>query len=120
MDYLVYRSRNPIFTEVRCRGRIKHGQNGCSVSSEIKIVKVFTPTEWKDICTGEFMSPGGEIRYYKNGLLDREDGPALILADDTEVWYREGQPYTDNGVESPYCKSQFHSPESGPYALGKK
>lgn len=32
-------------------------------------------------------SPNGTKRYYKDGLLNREDGPAIIYNDGDKFWY---------------------------------
>lgn len=40
----------------------------------------------------------GTIKWYNNkGMFHREDGPAVIHADGTEYWYRNGKLYRENG-----------------------
>jgi hypothetical protein len=39
----------------------------------------------------------GSRRHYRNGLLHREDGPALIYWDETQVWYRNGELHRKGG-----------------------
>jgi predicted lipoprotein with Yx(FWY)xxD motif len=39
----------------------------------------------------------GTRRWYRDGLLHREDGPALELPDGTRRWYRNGQLHREDG-----------------------
>ena len=38
-----------------------------------------------------------ETAYYKNGILHREDGPALVECDGSLEWYQHGQLHRVNG-----------------------
>lgn len=41
---------------------------------------------------------GGTRRYYNNlGQLHREDGPAIVYADNTKVWYQNGVLHREDG-----------------------
>lgn len=55
------------------------------------------------------MSQLEEKIYKKNGLLHREDGPALILADGTKYWYNEGKLHRLDGpaIESDIFREWF-------------
>jgi len=35
-------------------------------------------------------------KYYRNGKLHRDDGPAVIRPDGTQEWYKEGKLYIEN------------------------
>jgi len=35
--------------------------------------------------------------WYKNGLLDREDGPAIEYKNGVQEWYKNGKPHNPNG-----------------------
>jgi hypothetical protein len=41
--------------------------------------------------------------WFKDGLIHRDDGPALLLSDGTEVWYRNGKIYRDSGLPAIVC-----------------
>lgn len=36
-------------------------------------------------------------KYYRNGKLHRDDGPAVIKPDGTQEWYKEGKLHRDDG-----------------------
>ena len=38
----------------------------------------------------------GAVLYYKNNLLHRKDGPAMVMKDGTQVWYKNGQIHSYN------------------------
>ncbi len=70
------------------------------------------------------------IRYYKNGLLHREDGPAVEYANSTKYWHNNGKIHREdgpaiecvNGDKFWYKNGQRHR-EDGPaivYASGNK
>ena len=54
---------------------------------------------------GPFVTPNGAQEWYLVGTentskqLHREDGPAIIYPDGTEVWYRNGQRHREDGPE---------------------
>jgi hypothetical protein len=39
------------------------------------------------------VDPSNVIRYYLNGQLHREDGPAVIWADGGKEWWYNGEPF---------------------------
>ena len=88
---------NPVYTRVECSGKIVHGSHGKSVCSDIRIVQIISQEEWNKICTGRFTTPGGDVKYYLNGLLHRIDGPAVITRDGTRMWYLFGKLDCPNG-----------------------
>lgn len=87
----------PAYIRVECRESIKHARDGRSTCKEIKMIDIITPREWNRICTGKFTTPNGTTRYYKDGQLDREDGPAVQYPNGTEIWYRNGSLHCDDG-----------------------
>ena len=36
-------------------------------------------------------------RYYKNGVLDRDDGPAIEYTNGSKEWYKDGKLHRENG-----------------------
>lgn len=47
--------------------------------------------------TGILIRTNESTAWYKEGLLHREDGPALIMNDGTKFWYRNGLWHRENG-----------------------
>lgn len=50
-----------------------------------------------DDFTGIITSPDGTKRWYKNGKLHREDGPAIEWARGSKHWYIEGLKHRTDG-----------------------
>lgn len=98
MDYVPYiTSINPLYTRVECRGSIEDDKSGKSVCSEIKIEKVLSLREWNEICTGQFITPLGEKRFYENGKLHRKDGPAIEYPNGGQEWYQYNLLHREDG-----------------------
>jgi len=51
---------------------------------------------------GKSLNGNGTERWYKDGLLHREDGPALINKFGTESWYRDGKYHREDGPAKIY------------------
>jgi len=47
--------------------------------------------------TGHIKYVNGYQAWYKNGLIHRDDGPAVIWADGTQFWYRYGECHREDG-----------------------
>ena len=47
--------------------------------------------------------PDGASELYLNGLLHREDGPAIEYADGSRFWYRNGKCHRDDGPAIEYA-----------------
>ena len=45
----------------------------------------------------QVIGPGGDIYYYSNGRLHRENGPAVEYPDGTKVWYLNGKRHREDG-----------------------
>lgn len=75
----------------------------------------------KTKANGRFEFPDHSVRYFKDGQLHRDDGPALEYANGDKAWYRDGQLHRDDGpaVELPngdrewYRDNQLHR-DDGP------
>src|ERR1700722_12534304 len=54
-------------------------------------------------------TPDGTKRWYKDGLLHREDGPAYEGVDGTRHWYRRGKLHNEDGpaIINPDGSRQF-------------
>ena len=52
------------------------------------------------------VQPDGSVEYYNEaGLLHREDGPAIVYADNTKVWYQNGVLHREDGPAVVYDDS---------------
>ena len=45
----------------------------------------------------------GETHWYQNGLLHREDGPAIEFPSGIKMWYRNGKGHRDDGPAIEYA-----------------
>ena len=50
---------------------------------------------------------GGIVLYYKDDLLHREDGPAMVTKDKTQVWYKYGNVHSYNNQPAITCVDGF-------------
>ena len=55
------------------------------------------------------VSRDGEKRWLLNGVLHREDGPAIEFIDGSKCWYRDGKPHRDCGL--PACEWAYSGRE---------
>ncbi len=39
----------------------------------------------------------GRTRYYKDGVLHRDDGPAIVGRDGYEAWFKDGKSHREDG-----------------------
>ena len=46
---------------------------------------------------GLYIDERGSNRWYKNGVLHREDGPAIIWYDGDQWWYKDGKLHREDG-----------------------
>lgn len=46
---------------------------------------------------GKIIDEDGTEYWFKNNLLDREDGPAIISKDGSEYWYKNGKQHRKEG-----------------------
>lgn len=46
---------------------------------------------------GMITDDAGNQRYYKNGELHRDDGPAYVGVDGSEEWFKDGNTHRDGG-----------------------
>ena len=55
------------------------------------------------------VNANGDKFYFVNGLLHREDGPAVESADGYKAWYIKGIPHRDGGpaIEHPNGEKEF-------------
>jgi hypothetical protein len=67
-------------------------------------MKTITENEWhtlsfkeRDSYTGIIKWDNGDVCYYKNGFLHREDGPAVTNTQGYKSWYFEGRLHNLNG-----------------------
>lgn len=68
-----------------------------SVTNKIIIEKVVSYDELLNLCNGMFFNADiNEERWYKNGILHRDDGPAFTFAG-VQAWCQHGKLHRDNG-----------------------
>ena len=46
---------------------------------------------------GKYIDPKGVERWFKDGKLHREDGPAVIESDGSEYWHKDGKFHREDG-----------------------
>lgn len=51
-------------------------------------------------------SSDGNVRWYHNGQLHRDDGPAIERADGTKQWYHRGYLHRDDGPAIKYSSGE--------------
>ena len=56
---------------------------------------------------GLHVDANGTKRWYKNGLLHRDDGPAVIWSDGRQEWWKDGNWHRDDGP-AVICTSGTH------------
>lgn len=52
--------------------------------------------------TGKIRNKNGDLCYYKDGKLHREDGPAVEFSNGTKEWYLKGKLHRENGPAIEY------------------
>lgn len=76
------------------------------------IQKIFaTITEWQNTHPDEdyptFKSENGDLFWYKDDVLHREDGPVVICANGDIYWYRNGEQHRSNGHAVEYSNGNI-------------
>lgn len=59
-------------------------------------------------------------KYYRNGKLHRDDGPAVIKPDGTQEWYKEGKLYREDGPFIVYTSDVANWNKEGKISKNKK
>lgn len=49
----------------------------------------------------------GTVLYYKNDLIHREDGPAMVTKENTKVWYKNGNIHSYDNQPAITCEDGF-------------
>ncbi len=57
----------------------------------------------KNNFTGMKTDKDGTKKWFKNGDLHREDGPAIEWADGTKIWYVDGKLHREDGPAIEYA-----------------
>ena len=68
----------------------------------MKTIKVFYFAEIPENFTGIAEYPNGTKRWYKEGNLHREDGPAIEYSFGTKEWWLEGKLYYDINLKDQF------------------
>ena len=111
-DALTWRTFDSKFAIIEANGKILHDEN-ISVCSEITIKRMITEDEIRHMSNGKFIGGDGTIKYYRNGNLHRDDGPA-ILGKNVSHWFKACN-YIRS--ESNYCNELYMS---GNYGIDMK
>lgn len=71
------------------------------VARAIEVARHMMPCEAASVTAGD-----GSIRWYREGRLHREDGPALVCPNGTEYWYLNGRKHRADGPAVVYPSGQ--------------
>ena len=96
VDVLEYYDKDSKFAIIKARGKIEHDYDK-SVCSQITIEKLITLDELYNLTNGKIVRNNGDIEYYQNGRLHREDSPAIERANGDKDWYKNGERHRENG-----------------------
>ena len=69
-----------------------------------KLVKDYYSFKGRENFTGVVKDKGGDIVYFLNGKLHREDEPACEYADGTKQWWLNGKAY---GINDDYTNKSW-------------
>ena len=72
---------------------------------KMKTIKVKSFSEIPKNFTGIVERPDGSKYWYKNGMYNREDGPAIEYSDGGVWWYLEGQEYSEEEFNEKITKA---------------
>lgn len=74
---------------------------------------------------GLVIDPEGNKRWYKDGLLHKEDGPACEYADGSKSWWKNGSLHNEKGPaflrfngDEEWYKNGYRHREDGPAIIG--
>ena len=81
--------------------RLEPEMNSPISSSEMKTIKLKSFNDLPAHYTGIVEWENGKKEWYKEGLLHREDGPAIEWESGTKEWYKEGLLHR---VDGPACE----------------
>jgi hypothetical protein len=68
-----------------------------SVCRKIEIIREIVGSEREKLLTGSIPGVLSKECWYRNGLIHRDDGPAIIYHNGGEVWYQNGQIHREEG-----------------------
>jgi antitoxin component YwqK of YwqJK toxin-antitoxin module len=74
-----------------------------SVTNNITIIREITKDELIKLMPGQIERTNGDIEWYQNGKLHREDGPAMEYANGTKLWCQYGQVHRIDGPTTEYA-----------------
>ena len=74
-----------------------YGVKGDHIEGFENVPKKFVQTIHSGACRKMMEYSGYKSLHFKDGLLHREDGPAIEWTDGTKHWYRNGQLHRENG-----------------------
>jgi len=81
------------FMSIECERSVEQK----STEEKMKTIKVNNPNDLPENYTGICEYPSGNIHYYLNGLLHREDGPAIIFSHGTLEYFLNGEIHREDG-----------------------
>ena len=102
IDVLKYYDKNQSkFAIIKATGKFVHDYDK-SVCNQITIEKLITLDELYNLTNGKIVRNNGDIEYYQNGRLHREDGPAIERVDGYKSWYKNGELHREDGPAVEY------------------
>jgi hypothetical protein len=102
-DVFEYYNQNSLYAMIRAEDLIIEDNNKC-VTNQITILESLTKDQLLQLMPNKITRKNGTIEYYKNGLLHRENGPAIIYADGRKKWYQNGHLHRLDGPASEWPK----------------
>jgi hypothetical protein len=109
-DVLTYYNGNDdVYAQIRATGIIMSSYDQ-SVTNEITILGLLTKAELQLAMSDYVLRKNGRHEWYRNGVLHRDDGPAILLRDGTKRWYQNGRLHRANGpaIEYPTGRKDWY------------
>src|SRR5579871_2054192 len=86
-----------LFGEVEVpNGATTEIEGGKGVTNQLKLVKLYNPEEWKEMCTLVVNYNGNQKQYYKGRFHSNDDQPAIVRANGKREWWQNGKQHRNN------------------------
>lgn len=89
-----YSGDNDVYAQVKADGVILEQGMTC-VTNQITIIQLLSKSQLLQLMPDMIVRPNGDQEWYHNGLLHREDGPAVVTEEGDQLWYRHGLLHRD-------------------------
>lgn len=91
-----YNDANSKYAIIEAQGAIID-QYAQAVTDKIKIVEIILKDDLFKLTTGKYDTLYGRQEWYREGVLHREDGPAIIYESGAQKWYKFGKCHREDG-----------------------